>query len=135
MSDLDAPLGKYKPQRMSLEYSVYRDELRPLKYGLPIYEPNPSGYDRVRIGDVGLVTKEGYFETFFTVFFPSDHWVNQRFGVPDGFEKADDNFKMWRNLNEIPAGCWIRSKSIRDIGANLDFSAYVVVMNATVQAD
>ena len=131
----DTPLGKRKSQLMNPQYSVYRDELRPLGYGLPIYEPNPSGYDHVRIGDVGQVTKEGYFETFFNIFVPADHTINQRFGVPDGFEPADVFFRVSRTLNQIPAGSWIKSESIRSIDVTFDFSVCVVVMNTTVQLD
>ena len=111
---------------MKREYSVYRAELRPLGYGLPIYEPNPSGYDRVRVGDVGRVTQAGYFQSVFNIFLAADHPINRRFGVPEGFVQEDTYFQQTTVLNELGAGSCIRSERIRSIDAEFDFSVCVV---------
>ena len=112
---------------MAHEYRTYRKELRALGYGLPIYEPDPSGYDRVRVGDVGRVTNAGYFERVFNVFYSGEHEFNRRFGVPEGFECVEsESMRETTRLNEIKAHSCLRSEQIRSIEADVDFSAYVL---------
>lgn len=86
---------------------VYCSELRHLGHGLPVYEPNPSGYDCVRVGDVGYVDKFGYFERVFNIFYPDDDPINARYGVPDGFTAVTDpKYREVRRLNGLQAGTY-----------------------------
>ena len=97
------------------DYDVYRDELRALGHGLPVYEPNPCRYDRVRIGDVGVITEHGYFERCFNVFFSSDDPINDRFGVPEDFERADDSHMEDNNIGDLIEGSQLKSTHVQSI--------------------
>ena len=50
---------------------LYQNELTRLKYGTPIWEPNPDNYDCVRIGDVGYFQND-QFIPLFNILAPSD---------------------------------------------------------------
>ncbi|KAJ6595248.1 hypothetical protein DFH09DRAFT_1136493 [Mycena vulgaris] len=61
-------------------------------HGYPLFRPPPfddlpEPYKKTgtRIGDVGVVTEDGYFDVIFNICVPPDDPIN-RFGVPDGFE-------------------------------------------------
>ena len=99
----------------TFDYDVYRDELRPLGLGLPIYEPNPCHYDRVRIGDVGVVTDIGYFERVFNVFYDADHPINARFGVPDGFVCGESSRSAENVIGELLEGAQLKSEHVQSV--------------------
>ena len=68
-------------------FTVYRDQLTSLCYGLALWEPNPPKrfYDKVSIGDVGYV-REGGFIRMFNVMLPRDHESNRILGEPPPYE-------------------------------------------------
>lgn len=63
---------------------VYARELRSHNYGEPLWQPEPSQYGEVLIGDVGFI-EDGRFYRLFNAALPADDPVNAEFGVPDGF--------------------------------------------------
>ena len=82
---------------------MYVAELTTLGYGLPLWSPSPTETGQVRIGDVGRI-KNGAFYRVFNVTRPANHPLNQRYGVPDGFEVLvyDKKLKQKRK-NHVPA--------------------------------
>ncbi|KAI0372678.1 hypothetical protein BV20DRAFT_38503 [Pilatotrama ljubarskyi] len=54
-------------------------------YGYPLWEPEPNEAGELLIGDVGYILDGGFYRLF-NATLPADHPVNQRCGVPDGFE-------------------------------------------------
>lgn len=110
---------------MFFDYDVYRDELRSLGLGLPIYEPDPSGYDRVRIGDVGIITRYGDFERVFNVFYDADHPINACFGVPDDFVTVlDEKYKAEKTLAGFREGCKLKSEHVQSIEISASAELY-----------
>jgi hypothetical protein len=76
---------------------IYTECLLPLKHGYPLYRPEPDhGLPRayrakgISIGDVGIITPEGYFDFLFNICQDgartSDANNVNQFGVPDGHE-------------------------------------------------
>jgi hypothetical protein len=74
---------------------IYVECLLPLKHGYPLYQPEPDyGLPRayhakgVSIGDVGIITPEGYFDFLFNVCqdagATSDVNNANVFGIPNG---------------------------------------------------
>jgi hypothetical protein len=66
---------------------IYTDCLLPLRHGYPLFRPEPheclpTAYrtEGVSIGDVGIITPEGYFDFLFNI---CQNDVNEN-GVPDG---------------------------------------------------
>ena len=65
-------------------YDIYRDQLASCYRGHALWLPDPAGlYDRVRVGDVGLV-KQGHFLRMFNALLPRNDPA-QAYGVPEGF--------------------------------------------------
>lgn len=55
-----------------------------------MYEPDPSRYEHIQIGDIGYVDSvNGNFHRVFNAFFQAEHHINRRYGIPDGFEPLD----------------------------------------------
>jgi hypothetical protein len=68
---------------------VYREQLRSLAHGHPIWKPDPANlYERVSIGDVGYV-REGYFVRILNVLLPSDDPSNRLLGEPEPYPRLD----------------------------------------------
>ena len=72
-------------------FDIYNQHLSSKGRGRPIQHPEPSrtlpdAYRRqgVTIGDVGIITKFGYFDFLFNIRLPADHPINQH-GNPKGF--------------------------------------------------
>ena len=71
---------------------VYTRNLLLTGNGCPLYVPEPVGHSAiyrtkgVRIGDVGIVTGHGAFQTFFNIRAPAHDPINC-LGVPDNFEQ------------------------------------------------
>ena len=108
-----------------LECKFYVKELRPLGYGLPLFEPNPAGYDHVRIGDVGIANRDGYFTRIFNCFAQADHDINTQYGVPEGFKPLEVRPPLTSSRQALEPGHWYKSHHIHQIEGSVDFSAYV----------
>ena len=69
--------------------NVYREQLRSLCVGLPLWNPNPpETIHNVAIGDVGYF-HEGTFICMFNVMLPWDHPSNGNFGKPEPYKSLD----------------------------------------------
>ncbi|EJD03592.1 uncharacterized protein FOMMEDRAFT_83093 [Fomitiporia mediterranea MF3/22] len=121
---------------MSLECKVYQKELRILGYGYPLYEPNPAEYDRVRVGDVGITHKNGYFRRIFNALPQSEssaeYDINSTYGVPEGFEPLPDASRLTTFSNEINPGAWLQSHHVKRIEGDVDFSVTAAAAGARV---
>ncbi|THH10538.1 hypothetical protein EW145_g1246 [Phellinidium pouzarii] len=118
---------------MSRECKIYQEELRGLGYGLPLYEPNPSGYDHVRIADVGYANKAtGYFHRIFNALLPSDNPINLKYGTPLGFSPLPQENNETISLNGISAGSWLHLSHVKRIDGEVDFSASGAAAHASV---
>lgn len=106
---------------MQTAVDVYRECLRPLGHGYPLYEPNPAGeYDRVRIGDVGYVDNHGKFHRAFNTFVSADHAINCE-GVPEDFIPVKAQWQKTHFLDRHPPG-EMHSSSVTASLLNADFS-------------
>ncbi|GJE93649.1 hypothetical protein PsYK624_098090 [Phanerochaete sordida] len=63
--------------------AVYASELVKLRYGLPLWRPEPTKFGEVEIGDVGFVL-DGALYRLFNAMRPATDPLNSR-GVPEGF--------------------------------------------------
>jgi hypothetical protein len=94
---------------------VYIKELKRLKYGRPLYDPE----DEINIGNVGFFERDsGNFRTLFNVFLDADHPFHARRGVPCGFvplQSADLDFTVKSHYFRPQA---IKSKSV--VSTDLD---------------
>jgi hypothetical protein len=61
---------------------LYRNELTHLGYGNPIWEPNPTHYDCVRIGDVGFFLNDQFMPLFNILDSSDDSNRNRRLPFP-----------------------------------------------------
>ncbi|KAH8814560.1 hypothetical protein DL96DRAFT_416585 [Flagelloscypha sp. PMI_526] len=74
---------------------TYMDVLYELNMGLPLWDPQPFS-KVVEIGDVGVLSEEGGFETFFNATVPADR---QRYRVPPKFTPLELNPS---NISSVP---------------------------------
>lgn len=69
--------------------STYREKLA-IKYpthGHALWEPDPGGlYDVVEVGDVGFISREGYFCRLFNALHPRDHTDRHALNYPQRLE-------------------------------------------------
>ena len=107
--------------------TVYRDELGFLGLGYPLYEPGPSGYDRVRIGDVGVITKEGAFLRCFNILRGEDDPVNTKFGTPNGFSEISQLYAEEFRCAGLEAATTLKSEHIRsiEVSGSIQIQEYV----------
>lgn len=68
---------------------VYPNGLFHLKHGYGLWMPEPLGYNRVSVGDVGYVDDDGMFVRLFNVLLPHDHASHTDLGVPSDFERLE----------------------------------------------
>ncbi|KLO09886.1 hypothetical protein SCHPADRAFT_833389 [Schizopora paradoxa] len=114
------------------EVDVYVKELSKLKYGYPLYDPDPAGsYDRVRIGDVGYVTHYGCFLRLFNVFFPEGHPINN-YGVPEGFRPLPQALQEPRRSLAMQPGV-ICSSHVRRLEGGTTFDGGMLPAGLTVR--
>jgi hypothetical protein len=80
-------------------YDIYREQLASLYHGHALWQPDPAGlYDRVQVGDVGIV-KQGHFLRMFNALVPHNDPA-QVYGVPEGFVPLNMGpFQNIRTLN------------------------------------
>ena len=71
-------------------FTVYRDQLKRLSDGLPLWNPIPLKkiYNTVSIGDVGYLDG-GTFIRMFNVTLPWNHPSNRLLGVPEPYDPLD----------------------------------------------
>jgi hypothetical protein len=65
-------------------HNIFAAILAQLQHGYALWAPEPSGYDEVKVGDVGYLWR-GAFHRLFNATLPADHPSNCVLGVPDGF--------------------------------------------------
>ena len=70
---------------MGLACDVYTRLMFQRGHGYPLWEPEPTECGEVLIGDVGYVLDGGFYRLFNAMAAPEDP-LNQRHGVPEGFE-------------------------------------------------
>lgn len=103
---------------------TYRQCLIKLGYGCPLYEPDPSRYEHVQIGDVGYVDSViGHFHRVFNVFFHANHHINRRYGIPDNFEPLELNLRAHVRAADHAVGVHAVSLSL-DRSAGIDVEGY-----------
>jgi hypothetical protein len=70
-------------------FNVYQDRLTSLRFGHPLWNPNPpETIHNVSIGDVGYFHK-GTFICMFNVMLPWDHPSNGKLGKPEPYKSLD----------------------------------------------
>ena len=69
-------------------YDIFRDQLAIMwpTVGHALWEPEPSPYSPIDIGDVGFV-REGKFHRLFNALRPEKDPSHGRFGVPEHYEQ------------------------------------------------
>ena len=111
-----------------MDCEVYSEELRYLGLGYPLYEPGPITYDRVRIGDVGLISQRGYFERIFNVFHDADDLINSEFGVPADFVPVDARYRQEVGLAGCSRDACFKSEHVQSlqVSASVDGQVYAL---------
>lgn len=90
-------------------FEIYDPQLRYLKLGHALWEPDPKNRPPVDIGDVGYIANGG-FSPLFNIHLPESHPSQSR-RVPEGFEYVEvDEEHHWSR--ELPASSF-RSQSVR----------------------
>lgn len=101
---------------------LYRNELTPLGYGNPIWEPNPGSlYDRVRIGDVGYFQNGQFIPLFNILASSADSKRNRPLPFPQPNFTALNlpvNHPTTQDSNPLQAG-------VHGLESSLTFSASV----------
>lgn len=104
------------------QIAVYRKCLTKLRYGCPLYEPDPGCHDHVQIGDVGYVDPSfGHFCPVFNAFFNAEAPINKEFGTPDGFIPLSENLRGRRRATEHAKGIYCKGISIdKSVGFHIE---------------
>ncbi|KZT67825.1 hypothetical protein DAEQUDRAFT_766790 [Daedalea quercina L-15889] len=93
---------------------VYAQQLYPLGYGYPLWDPEPlRSSDEVFVGDVGFV-KDGAFYRAFNASKPGDDPVNSELGFPDGYEPF-----------EYPKYLYVQKAAIKQLSVEIASSHHV----------
>ena len=66
---------------------LYAEQLIACGFGLPLWQPEPTSFGEVQIGDVGFV-EDGCFYRLFNAMRPKSDPANAR-GVPEGFVQLE----------------------------------------------
>ena len=114
------------------DFEIYYDQLLLRKRGSPLYLPGPLRnlpieYRRTgcRIGDIGILYSNGFFDYHFNIFVPAYHPIN-RGRVPQGFKHFDFAPAVTRRdvaegqaftANSFLASAWMRKRNNTDDGA------------------
>lgn len=116
---------------------LYRDELTHLRYGNPVWEPNPDIlYDRIRIGDVGYFQSD-QFIPLFSILAPDVSNRNCRLPFPQPNFPALDlpyNYPVTHQRNPLQAGVYALESSLT-FSASVDVNrwAFVIIKSRGTQ--
>ncbi|KAG6915488.1 hypothetical protein DXG01_011288 [Tephrocybe rancida] len=116
---------------MPASHDVYFNQLNVLRRGFPLYHPDPpQGRSPIEIGDVGFTRDGGFIRLFSASKLPDDP-VNQRYGVPEGFEVLDlGDIQTYENELEYgPLHC----HSVKTVTASLGTPGSVLPVEASFQ--
>ena len=107
---------------------VYASQLLSQGHGYPLWIPEPYGYSvayrtkGVRIGDVGVVTEDGGFETLFNIRASSQDPINRR-GVPENFEQVHiGEYDIVHIPHYHKRGVVVTNTSVQSVSFGVDFS-------------
>ncbi|EED78985.1 predicted protein [Postia placenta Mad-698-R] len=117
---------------MTSAQAVYFEQLSKLKYGYPLWDPEPqNGSVELQIGDVGIVF-HGVFSRIFNAMRPEGDPLNVD-GVPEGYLPLDlgRNPPKMERLNDLPPGP-LCSHTITHIHASAEVSAGVAGHGASL---
>ncbi|KAJ7936421.1 hypothetical protein B0H13DRAFT_1469114, partial [Mycena leptocephala] len=118
---------------MESDSSLYSTLLFPQRKGYPLFQPQPyddlpedSKRTGIRIGDVGVVTAPGSFDSIFNILHDAGDQIVNRFGVPEHFVRleVDDRDVAWHELRH-PPGSDISNTTINK--TRVDMTASVTV--------
>lgn len=100
---------------MTSAAEIYANQLLPRRHGLPLWQPEPTKFGEVLIGDVGFVL-EGCFYRLFNAIHPADDPVNAHCGVPPDFVplQYNETAMLHTTVNYLPPGP-LYSSSMRQI--------------------
>ncbi|KAF7328031.1 Pleiotropic drug resistance ABC transporter protein [Mycena kentingensis (nom. inval.)] len=105
---------------------LYCEQLWPKRRGFPLYVPMPQRnlppeylIEGVSIGDVGMVTPEGFWDFFFNVFRPADHPINVG-RVPEGFTPLHPYGELDLHNLEFEPGTSACSSSVQSRNDDFD---------------
>ncbi|KAJ7768507.1 hypothetical protein B0H16DRAFT_318585 [Mycena metata] len=124
---------------------LYSRRLLPKGHGYPLFRPQPSNdlpieYRRLgaSIGDVGVITADGYFDFIFSICAAADSPINA-LGVPKGFKQvALPPGAIFYAKEHHPPGCDISNTTTKkrrlDLDAAVEDNVFLPVgAGATVQ--
>lgn len=73
---------------MVAAWDIYAEHLMHLRYGHPIWNPQPCPrFGEAHVGDVGYLS-EGYFRPLFNAMWSPEENRRRRRGVPSGFQTS-----------------------------------------------
>lgn len=90
--------------------------------GQALYEPEPDGYDHIRVGDVGYVTRDGDFVRFYNACYERYDNANRDRPLPDLFVPIGEEHRRVKDNLRLDAGS-ITSHAVNDITVNIETSA------------
>ncbi|KDQ57869.1 hypothetical protein JAAARDRAFT_250106 [Jaapia argillacea MUCL 33604] len=108
------------------DFKIYSRELSSLIYGHPLWEPNPVGYRRVEIGDVGYL-RRGAFRRLFNILLPADDPSHEGWGVPSTFEQLVVPQPLSDSDSPLGPGTY-HSRSVRTLSASATVSGRVFLL-------
>ncbi|CCM03868.1 uncharacterized protein FIBRA_06019 [Fibroporia radiculosa] len=101
-------------------YNVYAEQLSRIGYGYPLWDPEPTEYGEVIIGDVGFVS-EGAFYRLFNATRPADD-TSQKLRVPDGYRPLPSESYAPKKRSIAPGH--LHSQTLTDISVNGSFTVH-----------
>lgn len=96
---------------MVLAADIYAKNLSYLRYGLPLWIPEPSEYGEAHIGDVGYVLNGSFYRMFNVMRSPDDSL--NRWGVPESFQKLEVHTRLLHRVHKMLEAGVICSRSVR----------------------
>lgn len=86
-----------------LDAEMYRTLMYDLGLGHALYEPGPSKYDHIRVGDVGYVYN-GTFKRLFNACFEEDDQANQDSTLPQPYQPLEPRYRGVSGDRRLDAG-------------------------------